>query len=148
VAEVTELSIQLDKSALSDLGHWVEHEYVQCSACAGLHPAEAIRLLRTDGTKFASAPWKDGWPHLFHLEVDGTPYKFYLVHMRDAAPAEFEEMSVLLQNFFGISVGRAAGAIAYFAPQTVLKKGIIWGEIVNGKPDFSAMEVVNGRKKL
>ncbi len=138
---------------LSDLGHWVEHGYVQCSACSGLHPAEAIRLLRTDGTKFASAPWKDGWPHLFQFEVAQTItcrrcYPFYTIHMNDASPAEFEELASLIQKIFGVSVARVAGSVAYFAPQTVLKKGIIWGEIVNGEPDFSAMESVNGRKKL
>jgi len=144
-------SARIISPTLSDLGQWVEHEYVQCSACSSLHPAEAIRLLRTDGTKFASDHWHEGWPHRFFIETgDGAPhgatYSFYTIHLNDASPAELREMRLLLKSVFGIPSWVTDDGKCFLDPLAA-KKGTIWGEIVNGEPDFSAMNLVNGRKK-
>lgn len=142
-----------DNPILADGGHWIADSWLaRCGACGGLHPAEAIRLLRTDGTKFASTPWKDGWPHLFQIETqNGWGYNFYTIHLKDASSSEIEELGHLFEKVFGVTIIRCniegGPDLWFFAPPEVRKKGIIWGEIVNGEPNFSAMEAVNGKKK-
>lgn len=42
----------------------IEH----CSWCGSLSPAEAIKFLKQNGTKFSGSDWKYGWPHKFYIE--------------------------------------------------------------------------------
>jgi len=144
MAEIVQSSIP-DKT-LADGGHWACRP-VRCSSCGGLHPFEVIRLLRTNGTKFSSEPWRDGWPHRYNFEVVGQLYTFYTIHLRDTSPAEFLELACRINRIFGVLISREGSEIQYFAPPAIRRLGIIWGEIVNGEPDFSAMNMVNGRKK-
>lgn len=137
-----------DKS-LADGGHWVEREYVQCSSCGSLHPAEVIKLVQTNGTKFSTKYHSAGWMIVFYLEPAGSgrTYEFFAAHLADASPVEFAVLTSIMSRLFNITVIRTGNHFQFITPAATLRRGTVWGEIVDGEPDFSAMRLVNGRQK-
>jgi hypothetical protein len=117
----------------------------QCSHCNSISIADAIRLLKTPGTRFSGSDWKYGWPHKFYIEplnpdadkivevgaqydhgvrtpIMGTRkflhFKFYNTHLTGATPEEFLEFSLLSEQVFGIRWDKDEKGIKYSCPRT------------------------------
>ncbi len=117
-----------------------------CNYCGSLSIVEAIKLLKTPGTKFSGSDWKYGWPHKFYIEAQPMhgAGKFYAIHLKDATDAELAEFDALSRSCFGVQWARDENGLKYGAPRSNEFGGFqLWGVIdANGKPDHSAMKPV------
>lgn len=104
-------------------GHWRDDD--TCSYCGSMTAAEAIRRLKTDGTRYSGADWKYGWPHKFYIETGSHPHKFYNAHLVDASDEEFTEFARLSKLLFDIEWTRDENGPHWRACPGVQRYGVI-----------------------
>lgn len=103
-----------------------EDGLLHCSYCGSLHPDEAVKLLKTPGTRYSGSDWKYSFPHKFYIGGG----KFYVKHLPDAGPSAFEEFAKLSRELFGIGWEKRDGGIFWGAPHTSSPYGYQrWGAV-------------------
>jgi hypothetical protein len=104
--------------------HWVVG---RCSACGSLTPEEAIRLLSTAGTFFASSDWAFGWPDVVHLDAE----TFHAAHLVTVDDHELAMLARLTAPTLGVVYTRDdEGKIDYRAVRMGFRVRGIVGEAV------------------
>jgi hypothetical protein len=104
-----------------------------CSYCGSMTPAEALRLMGTDGTKYSGSDWKYGWPHKFYISNDAAPAarKFYTTHLSDCTDEELVKFSRMSDQYFGITWGRDQRGVFYKSLPDMQLWGVVCKDVID-----------------